>query len=157
MPGVALEIRLDDLSDNSFAKSAQRFDIEMEMHRAIGAHIAHAEPKKADGGMEAAPIFWMIRAEKLLLEMHEGTSNLNQALEEKMIFIPALQPKMLQYVVRFIVLTCVEAGKIALIARVESQRGVSTKLFDKGGNAVVFFHRAKKGRKLFSAALCLTS
>jgi hypothetical protein len=102
-------------------------------------------------------MFRVVGMEKLLLEVHEGASNLDEALKEKVILIPGAQPEVLENVVRLVVLLGVKTGKIALVARIERQGGIRAELLDEGRDTGIFFHRAGGAAELFCPALCLTS
>lgn len=153
MPRVHPEVGARNLVHHPFTENTERRHIELQIHRAIWMDVPHAEAEKPYSRVKPAAVFRMIRAEKLLLKVHKRTSYLNQPLEEQMVLIPALQPQMLEHIVRFIILAGVEAGKIALIARVQCQPGICSELGYKGGNAVTFFHRAITGAGTILRAL----
>ena len=153
MPGILLEVGFDDLTHRPLTEGTYPSDIELKIYRAVWLDIPQSEAEKPYGRVESAAIFRMIRAEKLLLKVHKRTSYLNQPLEEQMVLIPALQPQMLQYVMRLVVLGGVEAGEVALIARIQRQPGICSELFYEGGNTVIFFHRAIRGAGTILRAL----
>jgi len=138
------------------AEAAEGGDVEAEVARAVGGNVLDAAEEKADGGLKAAAVFWMIGVERLEFQVDEGAGDLDEAFVEGVVFIAALQPEMLEDIVGFVVFGGVEAGEIALVARIEAEPGVGAELFHVGIKTVAFFHRALKAAKLFSATLCLT-
>jgi hypothetical protein len=54
----------------------------------------------------------MFRTPVLLLQMHEGAGQLYEALKKLVSGFGRLQPELLQYIVRFVVLLFVEADKV---------------------------------------------
>ena len=157
VPGVFLEVRLYDFAHQALRETADASHVELKMHRPIWMEVFYTEPEKANSRVKPATIFRVFRAKKLLLEMYKSTSHLDQSFEKKIILVSALEPQVLQDIMRFIVLTCIEAGEVPLITRIQRQLGICAKLGYKGGNAFVFFHRAIRRPKLFCAPLCLTS
>ena len=86
---------------------------------------------------------------ELFAQVDERARELDQAFEKCVIFIAALQPEIFEDIVRFVILAEIEAREVALIARIERERGICAELLDEGGNAVALFHRAGKAAKLF--------
>ena len=86
--------------------------------------------------------------------MYKCTSHLDQPFEEKIVLIPALEPQMLEHIMRFVVLVRIEAGEVALIARIQRQLGICAELGYKFGNAFIFFHRAIRGPETILRVPC---
>jgi hypothetical protein len=128
VPGVFLEVRLYDFAHQALRETADASHVELKMHRRVWLKVFHAEPEEADGRMEPAAIFRVFRAEKLLLEMHKCTRNLDQPFEKQIVVVPALQPQVLQHVMRFVILAGIETGEISLVARIQGQLGICAEL-----------------------------
>ena len=112
--------------------------------------------EKPHGRAKARRVLRMMRTEELLLQVNESTGDLDKPLVVRPIFVPALEPQMLEHIVCFIILTRVETGEKPGVARVQAGRRRGAKLGDKGRNALIFFHRAAGARQLSCAILCLT-
>lgn len=157
VPGVFLEVRLNNFAHQALRETTDASHVELKMHWPKWMEVFYAEPEKADCRVKPAAIFRMFRAKKLLLEMYKSTRHLDQPFKKEIVFVSALEPQVLENIMRFIILTCIEAGEVALITRIQRQLGICANLSYKGRNAFVFFHRAIRRPKLFCAPLCLTS
>ena len=157
MPGIVLKVGGDHRGGALLAEPQERDHIEPQMARGVAIEIGSRELEEPDRRPQPPAMLVMQRMQKLLLQMHERPRDLDEPFEEPVILVLALEPEILQHVMRFVILADVESREKALIARIESQRRVRTELLHKGRDSFVFFHRTGGGRKLFCVALCVAS
>lgn len=85
---------------------------------------------------------WMF---KILLQMNEGARGLNQSFEEIVVVAIAVQPNLLQHIVRFVVTLLIPAAKEGAIKRVAGHVAgridiVTFQLAHKLRNPLAFAH-----------------
>ena len=61
----------------------------------------------------------MPRTKILFLQVYEGTCKLDESLEEGMILVLALQPQVLEHIMRFVVFLGIEADEVCQVAGIE--------------------------------------
>ena len=92
--------------------------------------------------------------EELLLQMHERAGDLDQALEKadgRRLCV--CSQRCLEHVVRFVVLLRIEAGEIALVARIERQPGIGAELLRRRRRCGRFFSsRGCRGETILPAS-----
>ena len=147
LPRIARVVGGDDFLRELRAAEAERGDIEPEVARGEGREVFCAELEKPDGGAQAASVLGVERVVILLLQMDEGSGDLNEPFVEKRVAVAALEPEVFEDIVRLVVLGGIEAGEVAGVVRVERGRGAGAEATDEGGDAVAFFHRAAGGAK----------
>ena len=155
LPRVARVVGGGDFGGERRAACEERGDIEPEMPRGKGREVFCAERKKADGGTEAASVFGVRRVKVLLLQMDEGSGDLDEAFVEKGVGVAAAEPEVFEDIVGLIVLGGIEAGEVARVVRVEGGRGAGAEAADEGGDAVAFFHgTAVGGKTILRGVVC---
>lgn len=92
MPRIVCKLFGGNLGGEMGAGDTQSLDIELHVAWSKWFEVGQSKVKEADSRSEAAPILWMSRPEELLLQMDKGTRDLNQALEEAVIFVMTFQP-----------------------------------------------------------------
>lgn len=108
LPGISCH----QLLTPSIRQGENREHIEAVMNSRIPRQISGGEHQQR-----------LSRLHAILLKMHEGPGQLNQALEEIPIRpAPILQPQILEHLVRFEEFTSIEADEIAPITQVETAR-----------------------------------
>ena len=85
----------------------------------------------------------VIRIKRVEFQVDKGARDLNEAFVEEIIAVRASQPEMLEHIMRFVVLSCVKARKIALITRIQCDSRIRLQLLDKGGEPFAFLHRRR--------------
>jgi hypothetical protein len=56
----------------------------------VRLNIGATEPEQAHRRVHSPSVLWMIWSEKLLLQVHEGARDLDQALEEQVVVVAGL-------------------------------------------------------------------
>jgi hypothetical protein len=82
--------------------------------------------------MESSPIGWVVWSGVLFFQMHKGAGDLDEAFKVEVVFVPAFQPEVLQYIMRLVVIALVETLEIPSIARMEACGLRGFECFDKG-------------------------
>jgi hypothetical protein len=144
MPRIAGEIRRDDVSRTGRAHLAECVDIEAHVNRPVRLQVVHPEAEEADRWAQTPTVFRMIGSKKLLLQMDKGSGDLNQALEEGMVFVAPPQPEMFEDVMSFVIPPLVETFEIALVTRIKRGVWIGPELLDKRGNSVGFVHSRRE-------------
>ena len=89
----------------------------------------------------------MGRVFEILLEMNERSRGLNQSLEKIIVAGVAVEPKMLQHVMSFVVALIVPAAKVSAIERIHRDfagkiRSLALQVTDELRNSFAFVHEA---------------
>jgi len=142
LPGIAIVAARLQRRGAVAALRANRRHVEVLVDGRVGFQIPQRELEEPPGGAQAAAVFRVRGMERLLLQMHKGTGELDQPLEKKVIAAVRLQPEIFEHVVRFVILLRVEAGEEPRVTRVERAIRPGAERGDEGGNPVSFFHRA---------------
>jgi hypothetical protein len=134
---------LFDLRLQELAKSG---DIQPPMSRREERQIFFRESKQTHGRSQTPTVLRMQWLLEVFLQMNEGPSRLNQAFEKIIVVSVAVQPKLLENVVRFIVMLLVPALKICTVEwmrrDIDFRRidGFTNKLLDEARNPLAFVH-----------------
>jgi len=120
MPRVDAEFRSYDFLPPIGAKLADIIDLKAHVNRAEWRGIFDSQRKEPRGRMESSPIGRVIWSGVLFFQMHKGAGDLDEAFEVEVVFVPAFEPEMLQYIMRLIVVALVETFEIPGIARMET-------------------------------------
>lgn len=116
-PRIGFEIR----SDNLLARFAQKFEkrshVELVMPRSVWREILFRQFEESDRRPQASAVFCMRWVFEIFLEMNESTRSLDQALEKNVVVGVAIEPKMLEHIVGFVVALIVPAPKISAVER----------------------------------------
>ena len=110
-PWIRFVIRGDDLIGASAQKLAQRADIQSVVLWGETGKVARSEPKQTYGGRQAPAMLrvqWIFEA---LLKVNEGAGRLDQPFKEIYVARIALQPKLFEDIVRFVITLFVPALK----------------------------------------------
>ncbi len=116
--------------------------VESEMVRGERSKVSRREVKKPRGGGQTAAVGRVIRVLALLAQMHESSRQLDESLVETRIGSGLLQPKVLQHIVRLVVISGVEAREIPRVAR-RPPEPADAEFADKCLDAVAFLHPGK--------------
>ena len=111
-----------DLICQGGAQVPDALDIQVEMEGAVGGQVAGRELEETDGGPGAAAILGVVGPLELLLKVDKGAGELDEPLVKGVVAVAGLEPEVLEDVVGLIVTLAVEAGKVALVARIEAAR-----------------------------------
>ena len=110
------------------------------MRRAEWRNIFDSQRKEPRRWMESSPIGRVVWSGVLFFQMHKGAGDLDEAFEEEVVFVPAFQPEVLQYIMRRVVIASVETLEIPSIARMKPCAVRGFECFNKGRDAVVLVH-----------------
>ena len=147
LPRVARVFGGDDFFGERCAACEERGDIEAEVAWRKWREVFCAEGEKADGGAEPRGVLRVERVEVVLLQVDEGSGDLDEAFVKERVGVAALEPEVFEDIVGLVVLAGIEAGEVARVVRVEGGRGAGGEATDEGGDAVAFFHGAAVGGK----------
>ena len=147
LPGVAGVVGGGNFRGELCAAFAKRGDVELEVAGGERREVFCAELEEARGGAEAGGVFGVVRVEVVLLQVDEGSGDLDEAFVEKRVGVAALEPEVFEDIVGLVVLGGVEAGEVAGVMRIERGDRAGVDATDEGGDAVAFFHRAAGGAK----------
>ena len=145
MPRIAREVGGGDFVRELRAVEEERGDIEPEVPGCEGREVFCAKAEEADSGAEAGGVLRVMRVEVLLLQMDEGSGDLDEPFVKERVAVAALEPEVFEDIVRLVVLAGIEAGEVARVVRVGRGRGAGAEATDEGGDAVAFFHRTAGG------------
>ena len=140
MPRVDSEFRSHNFVPPIRAEFADGLDVKPHVRRAEWRNILDSQREQPRRWMESSPIGWVVWSGVLFFQMHKGAGDLDEAFKVEVVFVPAFQPEVLQYIMRLVVIALVEAFEIPSIARMEPCGVRGLECFDKGRDAVVFFH-----------------
>ena len=140
MPRIDAEFRSHNFVPPIYAEFADGLDVKPHVCRAEWGNIFDAQRKEPRSWMESSPIGRVVWSGVLFFQMHKGAGDLDEAFKVEVVFVPAFQPEVLQYIMRLVVIALVEAFEIPSIARMEPCGVRGLECFDKGRDAVVFFH-----------------
>jgi hypothetical protein len=101
-----------DIQDIPGTKFEDRAYVEIEEAGRKGLQICAGELEEPTSRSKPPPVRRMFRTLVLLLEMHEGSGQLNEALEKLFSGSLSLEPEMFQYVVGLVVLLFVKADEV---------------------------------------------
>lgn len=116
--------------------------IEPEVSRGEGGEVPCGKIEESCGGCQAAAVGRVVRVFALFAQMHEGSGELDESLVETRIGPGLFEPKVLQHIVRLVIVASVEAREKARIARRPSA-SVHAEFADKCLDAVAFLHVGK--------------
>ena len=122
MPGILRKARRFDARDVVRRQPEHLGNIQTHMLRCIRRKIFSGQGKEPHRRAHAPSVGRVPGTNALFLQMDECTRKLDESLEEGMIFVLALQPQVLEHIMRFIVLLGVEADEVSQIARIKSLR-----------------------------------
>ena len=145
VPRIAGVVGGGDFLREFRAPEAERGDIEVQMARGEGREVLRAEEEEAHGGAEAASVLRVERVVVLLLQMDEGSGDLDETFVKERVRVVALEPEVFEDIVRLVILGRIEAGEVGRVVRIERQQGAGAGRADEGGDAVAFFHRTAGG------------
>ena len=140
MPRVDTEFRSHDFVSPIRAEFADFIDLKAHVNRAEWRNIFNSQHKEPRRWMESSPIGRVVWSGVLFFQMHKGAGHLDEAFKVEVVFVPAVQPEVLQYIMRLVVIASVETLEIPSIARMEPCAVRGFECFDKGRDAVVLFH-----------------
>ena len=140
MPRVDTEFRSHNFVPPIRAEFADGLDVKPHMRRAERRNIFDSQREQSRRWMESSPIGRVVWSGVLFFQMHKGTGDLDEAFKVEVVFVPAFQPEVLQYIMRLVVVALVETLEIPGIARMKPCGVRGLECFDKGRNAVVLFH-----------------
>ena len=140
MPRVDTEFRSHNFVPPIRAEFADGLDVKPHMRRAERRNIFDSQREQSRRWMESSPIGRVVWSGVLFFQMHKGTGDLDEAFKVEVVFVPAFQPEVLQYIMRLVVVALVETLEIPGIAWMKPCGVRGLECFDKGRNAVVLFH-----------------
>jgi len=109
------------LRDNFFAcgpkKVEQRVNVQRVMARTERREILFRQLKQPHSRPQAPGVLRVRRMLEIFLEMHERARSLDQPLEEIVVVGVAVEPKVLEHIVSFVVALVVPAPKVSAIKR----------------------------------------
>jgi len=96
------------------------FDLKSEsmMSRSEDRQVLFRQLEEFNSRPQTPAVFCMRWMFEILLKMHERAGGLNQSFEEIVVIAIAVQPNLLQHVVRFVVTLLIPAAKEGAIKRV---------------------------------------
>ena len=141
MPRIVRVVRGCDFIRDLRAADEERADIKPKVPRSERHEVFCAELEKAHGGAEPRGVLRVVRVEMVLLQMDEGSGDLDEPFVKERVPVAALEPEVFEDIVRLVVLGRIEAGEVARVVRVGRGRGAGAEATDEGGDAVAFFHR----------------
>ena len=127
-----MEFRSHDFLPPIVAESADFIDLKAHMNLAEWRNIFNSQRKEPRCRMESSPIGRVLWSGVLFFQMHKGASDLDEAFEVEVVFVPAFQPEVLQYIMSLVVISSVETLEIPRIARIEACNVRGFECFDKG-------------------------
>ena len=146
MPRVDAEFRSHDFVSPVHAEFADGLDVKAHVRRAKWRNIFDSQREEPRRWMESSSIGRVVWSGVLFFQMHKGAGDLNETFEVEVVFVPAFQPEVLQYIMRLVVISLVETFEIPGIARMEPCAVRGFECFDKGRDAVVLFHEINSQR-----------
>ncbi len=120
MPRVDAEFRSHYFVSPIRAEFADGLDVKAHVRRAEWGNIFDSQREEPRSWMESSPISRVVWSGVLFFQMHKGASDLDEAFKVEVVFVPAFQPEVLQYIMRLVVIALVETLEIPGIARMEA-------------------------------------
>lgn len=94
--------------------------------------------------------------QELLLEMDEGSRQLNQPFVKGVIRTAIAEPEIFEYVVRLVVALVVEAREEARVTGILPIGGLRHEALNEIADAIALFHGAEIWRRTILRVLCMT-
>jgi hypothetical protein len=146
-PRIIAVLRAKNGVDLPSEETEKIFDIKPVPHRSERHQIFFCQSKQTHRRVHPPPILRVGRPRMLFLQMDEPASGLDEALEIIRVLRFRPQPKMLEYIVRFVVALLIPATKKAEVTGMLRDfasrfiRRRAAQLFDQPGNSLAFVHR----------------
>lgn len=98
-------------------EAAKGVDVQTMVSRGKDRQVLFCESEQTYGRLQTPAVFWMPRVLEIFLQMDESASRLNQAFEIIVIVGVAVQPELLQNIMRFVIMLLVPAPEIRAVER----------------------------------------
>lgn len=131
-----------NLPHKAAAQIAEARDIQPEVHRGKSPNVSDPHRKQACGRAKPPPVFRVTRAGVLFFQVNERAGNLDQTFVKIPVCISAAQPKMLQDIMRFVIIPRIETPEISQVIRRKSPGVIGVRGTKKSLDAFAFSHFA---------------